>query len=750
MPQTPDELRSWGDLPTAANPQARQPGDTDPALLNAATPSIFQSVGEVRTQQPPPRSPDQSAAPPNDESGSPRYLLERKLGGGGMGDVFLARDTRLQRQVVLKRIRPELANRPGMVERLFAEAQAAAQLNHRHIVTVYDRGRDEQGEFLVMEYVEGSNLFEVLQQNGGTLTIERSVKYIRQIGEALQVAHDAGIVHRDIKPSNILISLQDEAKLADFGLARIAIDSGHTQAGAVLGTLDFMAPEQHRESHSASPLSDQYSLAATLYQLLTGRSPRIIRADLLPVILRDTVLKALDEHPSQRFRRIADLLAVLPGAVTPVSAADSVDLADTLERRKAHFDELLATTRRLVEQEHAYAQAVSILEQIPEHLRDGDLFRVAKQRHERVVKLDADIRQRVGEYRTSGLRSLVRELLDLQPARQDMQRLMVSLASDPTTNTPELLQAPFNAEQIADARSQWANYLRCGLEKTNSIGMSFAFIPPGNFDMGSNENDNEKPIHRVRISKPKWVATTTVTQNQYKTVMGKNPSHFKGEDSRPVETVSWFDAIEFCNSLSKHEGLQPYYLIDKPPEVKTLRSWFFKSNKALATVTIAPGVGNGYRLPTEAEWEYTCRGGSTGKWCFGDTESEIGSYAWFGSIDPLRPKDQHLRGNSASATQPVALKRANEFGLFDMHGNVWEWCWDWYSADVYTQFTNRNPYADPIGPATAAVGPATGVGRVIRGGCWFLPALYCQCSRRGLGNPSIGFKFFGFRVVVEL
>ncbi|MFM9964204.1 MAG: bifunctional serine/threonine-protein kinase/formylglycine-generating enzyme family protein [Planctomycetaceae bacterium] len=724
MSNTPDEFRSWGELPTAVNPNARQPGDTDPALRNAPTPSIFLSDGAVPTRQPPPRAPDQLAAPPSDESGSPRYLVERKLGGGGMGDVFLARDTRLQRQVVLKRIRPELANRPGMVERLFAEAQAAAQLNHRHIVTVYDRGRDEQGEFLVMEYVEGSNLFEVLQQNGGTLTIERSVKYIRQIGEALQVAHDAGIVHRDIKPSNILISLQDEAKLADFGLARIAIDSGHTQAGAVLGTLDFMAPEQHRESHTASPLSDQYSLAATLYQLLTGRSPRIIRADLLPEILRGTVLKALDEQPSQRFRRVSDLLAVLPGAVTPVSAAESVDLADTLERRKAHFDELLVIARRLIEQEHAYAQAVSILKQIPEHLRDAELLRVAKQRHERVVKLDADIRQRVAEYRTTGLRPLVRELLNLQPARQDMQRLMASLASVPST-APQLLQAPFNAGQIADARSQWSDHLGCWQEQTNSIGVSFAFIPPGEFDMGSNAFSDAQPIHRVKLTKPLWLATTPVTQQQYQAVMGTNPSHFAGNPQNPVEKVSWFDAVEFCNKLSEREGLSPYYRIEKASEVKTSGFWIFKTTETIETwINVIPSVGNGYRLPTEAEWEYACRAGSTGQWCFGDEEGELQNYAW-------------TAANSESKTQPVARKRANHFGLFDMHGNVWEWCWDWFDSNYYaTSVSAENP-----------LGPAAGSFRSYRGGSWWISeARWFSAAYRFRLTPSNRSNNLGFRL----
>ncbi len=225
-------------------------------------------------------------------------------------------------------------------------------------------------------------------------------------------------------------------------------------------------------------------------------------------------------------------------------------------------------------------------------------------------------------------------------------------------------------------------------ELTNSIGMTLTLILSGEFLMGSDESDpdafdnefldkaaGKKQKHRVRISRPFYLGVTEVTQGQYQAVMGENPSTFKGSDDLPVEKVSWLDAVKFCNKLSEREGRKPYYRI------------------AGDTVTIAGG--NGYRLPTEAEWEYACRAGRSTRYPSGDDENGLGEYAWY-------------EKNSDSKTHPVGQKKRNEWGLYDMLGNVWEWCWDGYTADYYKQ----SPVDDPPGAAQAAL-------RVIRGGSWF-------------------------------
>ena len=220
---------------------------------------------------------------------------------------------------------------------------------------------------------------------------------------------------------------------------------------------------------------------------------------------------------------------------------------------------------------------------------------------------------------------------------------------------------------------------------TNSIGMKLVLIPAGEFMMGSSDgNGHEMPPHRVRITKPFYLGLTQVTQGQYERVIGENPSCFDG-NPRPVEQVSWNDAVEFCGQLSDKEG-------------KT------------------------YRLPTEAEWEYACRAGSTGRYCFGDSESQLDLYAWYDD-------------NSGRETHAVAQKKANAWGLCDMHGNVWEWCSDWYDSDYY----GRSPTSDPRGPSSGSY-------RVFRGGSWFSLARYCRCAFRNCNSPGDEDFSLGFRV----
>ena len=184
-----------------------------------------------------------------------------------------------------------------------------------------------------------------------------------------------------------------------------------------------------------------------------------------------------------------------------------------------------------------------------------------------------------------------------------------------------------------------------------------------------------------------------VTQEQYERVMGKNPSQFKGPQN-PVETVSWDDAVEFCRKLSAL------------PEEKE--------------------AGRLYRLPTEAEWEYACRAGSEADYCFGDDKAQLDQYAWYDK-------------NSGGTTQAVGLKKPNEWGLYDVHGNVWEWCADWYDEKWYQQSPERDP-----------VGPQTGERRVLRGGGWDFNSNYCSAWFRVHSTPWDQGLIIGFRLARTL
>ena len=220
---------------------------------------------------------------------------------------------------------------------------------------------------------------------------------------------------------------------------------------------------------------------------------------------------------------------------------------------------------------------------------------------------------------------------------------------------------------------------------TNSIGMKLKLIPAGKFTMGDGSE-----AHPVTLTMPFYLGIYAVTQEEYQRVMGINPSKFKGARN-PVENVSWDDAVEFCRKLSA-----------MPEEKK---------------------AGRVYRLPTEAEWEYACRAGSETAYSFGNDE-ELGEYAWY-------------EGNSAERPHPVGQKKPNAWGLYDMHGNVWEWC-----NDRYGDY--------PKGAASDPTGANEGSDRVIRGGCWYNKAAGgCRSVRRDLYAPGNTYNSLGFRVALS-
>jgi formylglycine-generating enzyme required for sulfatase activity len=220
-------------------------------------------------------------------------------------------------------------------------------------------------------------------------------------------------------------------------------------------------------------------------------------------------------------------------------------------------------------------------------------------------------------------------------------------------------------------------------------------IPAGKFNMGSNKYDNEKPIHEVIV--PAFqIGKYPITQAQYR-VMGTNPSHFSGNPQNPVEMVTWFDAQAFCKKLSQLTG-------------KT------------------------YRLPTEAEWEYACRAGTETQFSFGDDESQLGDYAWFD-------------GNSNSATHPVGQKQPNPWGIYDMHGNVWEWCADQYHESYATKSDNIKENGSIAWADNNITNQSS---RILRGGSWFHIPVKSRSASREKYDADDGFNDIGFRVVCDL
>jgi formylglycine-generating enzyme required for sulfatase activity len=272
-------------------------------------------------------------------------------------------------------------------------------------------------------------------------------------------------------------------------------------------------------------------------------------------------------------------------------------------------------------------------------------------------------------------------------------------AADTAAKEP-MLVAPFTREKAIAAQKECSERLGSAVDITNSIGMKLKLIPAGESKMGSPASDkadsDERPRHKVRLTRPFYLGVTEVTQGQWKAVMKTEP--WSGEDcvkeglDYAATHVSSLDAIEFCKRLSAKDGMT-------------------------------------YRLPTEAEFEYACRGGTTSVYHFGDDASRLGDYAWH---------EGNAYDGGEKYAHEVARKKPNPFGLYDMHGNVWEWCSDWYSGVYY----GESPVADPKGPALASR-------RVYRGGSWLNPAWFCRSAYRYGNPPDARYNDLGFRVAAD-
>ncbi|MCA9114714.1 MAG: protein kinase, partial [Planctomycetaceae bacterium] len=299
------------------SPEQRTPGDTFASLghLDTGTDSRS-SLTDL------PDSEDGDDADREIIDLASRYELGAVLGRGGMGEVIRATDRRLKRDVAIKRMRAELGASRQAMRRFLTEAISVAALNHFNVVQIFDYGHTADGPFLVMELVEGPTLAELLKD--GPLPLEQAVDLLRQLCDGLQTAHLQGIIHRDIKPANILVTASGIPKLTDFGLAKEVDGGGHTVSGAMLGTLDYMAPEQKQDSSLADARSDQWSLAATFYQMLTGDVPRVIEIEAVPEAVREAVRRALKARPAERFDSVREFAeAVQHAADTATRSADS-------------------------------------------------------------------------------------------------------------------------------------------------------------------------------------------------------------------------------------------------------------------------------------------------------------------------------------------------------------------------------------------------------------------------------------------
>lgn len=752
-----------------------------------------------------------------------KYLLLDKLGAGGMGAVYKAVEVGgMGRTVAVKTMADHLLDKPQSIGRFRREIHAAAALSHPNIIRIYDAESLGRRHFLVMEYAEGCDLESVLEKQG-PLPIPLACDFVRQAAKGLQHAYERGMIHRDIKPQNLFVCHVSDSsplvKILDMGLAKFArdADANLTGTGQLLGTPDYMAPEQVDDIKNIDIRADVYSLGCTLFKLLTGQAP-FAAAGVNPT--RRMLARLAQEAPSIRKVR-SDIPAELDAVIARMMARS---VADRCATPQDVVDALAPFTRMDFDDTTEMMAPVDAAKKPDSVMRTQEMQRaILEQTRSSVVgnadvieaKVDADLEQfyrqlsereevtvpterRLGWRSLAGAASLAVLLLSAVSAaawyHSGRSTLIIEIPEGgaggvklwvngksvplPTTGPvdiidswgdrrikltrpeygdvnaafslnygetrrfapewkmipPKPLVAPFLEKTAKHGQQAWAKYLNQPARVSNSIGMQFSFIPPGEFMMGAADGEHEwalksaptswmqeklapeLPRHRVRITKPFYLQTTEVTVGQYRQFIaaikqrsGGKATSKAGEDSvkadpaapawddpiaapsndHPVVNVSWYDANKFVEWLKQQDG--------RP-----------------------------YRLPTEAQWEYACRAGTDTWWQVGNKEFGLTQVAWY-SI------------NNGGNPQPVARKYPNAFGLYDMHGNVWEWCAEWADAQSY----KNAPTDDPAGYPT-------GTNRVLRGGACDNPAIDQRSSRRLFHGPSFYNRFDGFRVAIAI
>ena len=599
---------------------------------------------------------------------SNQYIIESILLRSGYGLFYRAKDINTERLVTIiacKIFWQKQANAEQLQQKFISQAKKIAKkCQSPYIVRLYPEVFLEGNQaYMVMDYIEGVDLAHYINSYG-KLSSDEALDIVSRIASALNVIHQRKTVHQDIKPYNIVIDSQTQNPiLINYGMAIKLFTLGLRKSPHQINDC-FIPPEILHTEQKLGIASDIYSLASILYVLVTGQLP--VSANLrsnqnLPL----PSPKELNPTLSDRFNN-----AILKG------------MELNLKQRPQYIKDWL----NLFKEKKAPAGTFS-LDELPTNLSELPKHKLAI--------LDAIV---------------TNDDTVVQKSRKNLTPSATSKRNQ--TTYPNIEKFTFKTVKIEEEKELFGLISQ---EKTNlitkkgeffveylgeEINLEMVFIPAGTFMMGGNRNEagkekDENPQHRVNL-KSFYISKYPITQQQWRIVsrfpkvsrnLNQKPSFFKG-DNLPVERVSWFDSQEFCQRLSKY-------------------------------------TGRTYRLPTESQWEYACRGNTQTAFFFGDT---------------INPELANYDQGSHKRTTPVDNYYPNPFGLYDCHGNVWEWCEDHYSSNYTLQPKDGSAYYSTKDNSE----------RVVRGGSWSLPDTYSRSAKRNAYTAESAYNFIGFRVVCVL
>ena len=694
------------------------------------------------------------------------YRIDRVLGQGTFGITYLAYTTatvegdlgrlKTEIQVAVKEFfMSDINGREGSTvttggsgglfdkyRRKFArESVNLSNLNHRGIVNVVETFESNGTSYYAMEYCGGGSLDARIAECGG-LPEGEALRYFGQIASALSYMHSQRMLHLDLKPGNVMLRASGDAVLIDFGLSKQFNDEGEPESSTSIGggTPGYASLEQanYNEDDGDGKLPvtmDVYSLGATLYKMLTGKRPPVasdvMNNGLPEQPLRDhgvsnsviaAILRAMQPKSRDRYQSVAAFAAALDCASEDTEAADreeepEVVLVDDGRQPVAEpqpHTPAAAPARTNLEQ-HEYSEpeqprrkwlpwvvgvavaaiafvAVMLLQPKPQPAIEvpEDLITAVAQSD--TVSADEQPVQQVAQQ--------PQKPEPQQPQQQPQRPVQQEPVEQPQPTRPESQQPvqqqpqpqqPQRPVQQPEPEPMPATVQQPQRPQHNLPEIEMVYVEGGTFTMGATSEQGsgayywEEPAHSVTLS-GYYIGTYEVTQELWKAVMGSNPSYYKG-DNLPVENVSWNDVQEFLRKLNAMTGKR-------------------------------------YRLPTEAEWEFAARGGNSSRGYKYSGSNSFGSVAWY-------------TDNSGGRTHAVGTKSPNELGIYDMSGNVYECCQDWYSDSYYENSPRTNPK-----------GPNSGSNRVSRGGSWDSFARYCRVSYRSNGAPGYRHSGLGFRLAL--
>ena len=641
-----------------------------------------------------------------------RYKILRFLSSGGFGNTYEAEDEEFGAHVAIKELfisgicKRDSDNRQVSIsvaenrqlfrkqkEKFRNEAARLRKINHPNVVKVRDEFEENGTAYYVMDFVRGKSLDDM--QRSGELNEKRSVQYINQVLAALEAVHNVGILHLDIKPSNIMVDDNNSVVLIDFGASkRVADDDGKSLSlsTGLAGTPGYAPLEQMSGKRELiGKHSDIYAVGATLYKLITGITPpdpNEILIDGLPDFnasteVKDAIKSAMEVKYTNRPQSIAEFRAILNGGggggVTPPPPAPSPQPAPkpggTISVEEARERERRRRRRMMLV---GSLIGVFILAGLLTWLfMSGDIIGGSS---DDISSTSADTVQKNDSV-------LVSETPVVAPvpgvdAVEDVEEIPQNQTDEASeSNRPEAID---NTQSTTTTES--GNYSSHASSSQRAVidellG-NMVWVAGGTYTMGatseqgSDAYSDEKPAHAETVG-GFYLCKYEVTQKLWSAVMGSNPSNWKG-DNLPVEMVSWDNCQEFINKLNE-----------------------LTNNKY------------GFRLPTEAEWEYAARGGNRSRGYKYSGSDNVGSVAWY-------------NGNSGSRTHAVGGKSPNELGLYDLSGNVWEW-----TASKWCDDYNS--------PRNSSL-------RVLRGGSWNFNARDCRVSYRYYIDPGIRLYYYGLRL----